>query len=433
MKANYFPQLVYGLFICLTACVSSDPSPGNNSSFVKFFGGAANNQAFALAETPDGGFVVVGSSDTLVQGVLRSSRMFIAKTDVDGNRVWQYPSLETSDTLFQPAEGTIEEARDVIINNRGNILVLGFKANLVEGGEFREVKFTLNELDQDGGCVRCGLEFDSLDLRVEGDFFLNQSAENGDILMLANTRREDSLSGDNTNSDIYFVKTTADYELITQNVLGLENQDDPAGRIIFSGTDFLWCGTAQRPTSSAMRISRLNQFGGIRWDFLYGNADLGENDLIDQTGIDIQPDSTGGQDGFIAVGTSNEGGGQNIFVQRILDNGEVRETGQIINLEGSQTVRSIAPTQDGGFILTGSNSLEGGNESDVLLLKLNPDLSVAEGFPKIFGVNDADRTDEGMLVRQSSLDQGFLIVATIDFRNNQIIGVFKTDASGNLQ
>ncbi|NJO01022.1 MAG: hypothetical protein HC880_04395 [Bacteroidia bacterium] len=391
-KIIYLILYLYAIW-AFPAC-QSDVNPDDSGLFIKFLGGARNETAYALAETADGGFVVVGTSESFDQ----NHQVYVAKVDRLGNRQWQQSWGDSS---------RVQGGRDILVLDNGHLLVLGFTAPEASP---EQGQFLLLELSADGQVFTDGKIVGDTLLRAQADMYLSKGQDNS-FYLIGNTLRESRAP----TSDMYVVKITdlATHQIAFARSYGLINRDDQVGSILVDSLtqDIFWCGTSNRNTTlSDMRIVRADVFGNLRWDFA-----IGENNNSTETGADIQvcPDNSG----MIAVGTVDHDNEQDVLLVKIDRNGEVlwrRELGGPEDQEG----RSVAPTADGGYIITGSTvtvaetPLGLTSTPDILLMKVN-----ALGEPEwtqSFGYRNGP--DVGQLVKQSGQDQGYILVGTVWFK-----------------
>ena len=73
-----------------------------NQIWAQTFGGATDDFGRAAEETHDGGFVVVGYSNSFGNGV----EAYLVRTDAEGNKVWQYTYGEDSDDFGNSVDQT---------------------------------------------------------------------------------------------------------------------------------------------------------------------------------------------------------------------------------------------------------------------------------------------------------------------------------------
>lgn len=412
-----------GLILTMLSCEGT-LNPDTSGQFIKFFGGALDETAFAIKQNTAGEFVMVGNSLSFGQ----NQRIFIAKADQNGNKIWQktFSNQEVAAQLMSNEPDTLAQSgRDIEILPNGNILVLGNIRSIRP--DFANLSLlTLLELSPDGALINSQI-FTTTLLRDSDSFYLNRLSDDG-FMMIANTVREQNF----TTSDMYLHKLDASKNTVYERIYGLLNRNDQIGSLTENTTtDLIWCGISNRKINPAggffsdMRITKADASGNLQWDFA-----IGENDNFSQTGRDVV--TLANDEGFVVVGSTNQNGTEDILLVKTTLNGQVQwqqiiggPAGQVGG-DGNQKGQSVKQTEDGGFIITGTTT-QGTNE-DVYLVKTN-----AEGvvqWQKRYG--SLDRNDSGQMVIQSSADQGYLIIAKIRFENNDVIGIIKTDSEGNL-
>lgn len=395
---------IFLLFLFLIQSCNPTLEPDTSGNFIKFLGTAYNQKAYAMDSTADGGFVIVGSRDSL--GLKRT--IFAAKIDQFGNRVWE--------SVFSSPDATSQEGRDLIVLENGNILILGFQA-LNTTTDPLDCRLLLLELDADGKQISQGL-FGSEPMRTDGDFYLVESKNN--FLLLANTFE----FNEDDNSNMYLVKLSNTKNLIFERPYGLIDRDDPTGSIIDLDGDLVWCGTSKRDAgASDLRIIRASEFGNLKFDFNFI-----ENDGESQSGVEVQ--RIGNTKDLVAIGTdSSTANNSDIFLIRTDEFGQAAtgwENGIKTDLGANEVGMSVAPTSDGGFILTGSSATEKGKEQ-IFLIKLAADGS--EEWQQFFGQENGSK---GQIVRQTQ-DGGYIVLATVKFGVNTVLGLIKTNAQGVVE
>jgi hypothetical protein len=108
----------------------------------------------------------------------------------------------------------------------------------------------------------------------------------------------------------------------------------------------------------------------------------------------------------------------------LLKDGSLRWEQVLQKTRSSEEASSIATTNDGGYIITGSITLAG--NQDIYLLKT--DKRGNELWSKNFGGQYADT---GTKVKQTR-DGGYMVFGTIYFETNPMLCLIKTDATGEL-
>ncbi len=408
--------------LCLSACQSS-VNPDESGRFIKLFGGAFDDKGFAVKKNSTGDFFLVGTNRIAGD----RDKIFVAKTDKNGNRIWEktFDNQQIINSSQNP-DSLLQSGRDIELLDNGNLLVLGsVRSNRVEFADFSRI--ILLELNPEGELIE-GKLFTTVFARNSEALDL-QLLEDGGAMILANTRIEATA----LTSDMYLLRLDANKEIVFERTYGLLSRNDQIGNITEAANeDFVWTGISNRKKDpndadnffSDMRLTKANQDGNLLWDFA-----IGENDNFIQSGAAVI--ALPNDEGFVAVGTSSAQGTEDILLVKTNVSGQVQwerlingPDGQVGG-DGAQRGLSVANTEEGGFIITGSTTQ--GNNQDIYLVKTNAEGMVE--WKKQFG--SIDKADVGNEVLQA-IDGGYLIIATILFENNTVMGLLKTDAQGNI-
>ena len=144
-------------------------------------------------------------------------------------------------------------------------------------------------------------------------------------------------------------------------------------------------------------VMKINSDGTIAWEKTYGGA------AVDHA-LSVQQTTDGG---YIVAGDtqSSGGGGSDAWVLKLNSRGRV--TWQMTyGGSASDSVSSIEQTSDGGYIVAGTTASSGAGNSDIWILKLNSDGTVA--WQNTYG--DA-RWDSASSIEQTS-DGGYIVAGT---------------------
>ena len=102
------PFFIVCLSFLLTSCLSEKGvNPGKASTFIRYYSGGYNDNAVAFEETPDKGFIILGTVVNVISADQPSQyRIKLIKTDEFGNPLWQkiYPDFSNK-TLNYRARG----------------------------------------------------------------------------------------------------------------------------------------------------------------------------------------------------------------------------------------------------------------------------------------------------------------------------------------
>jgi hypothetical protein len=370
-------------------------SPAQSTTFIKLFGGFDTEKAYAVEQTADGGYLCLGSTNSSGNGGLD---MYLIKTDKGGNTVWEKTIGQTLD----------DEGKALQVLADGSFVCLGDYTREDGSTDLYLVKLSSS------GDILWTNTFGRAD-RNEKAFDLKITAA-GDLLLIGNS------SGRTGITDMYLVKTDAGGQLKWQKSYGLTGlHDDIAAVEETPEGNLLWCGTEFRERTghmaSDMRLILTNPEGDILWDKTFGteNPDRGADILLKHSG-------------YIGLGTTrySQEAETDIYLISLFQSGAVRWEQTIVKPKSSEEARSIAATNDGGYIITGSTSAAGTGNQDILLLKT--DERGNKLWSKSFG---GQFPDTGNQVKQTA-DGGYIIFGTIYFETNSMLCLVKTTAEGEL-
>ena len=404
MKNNFC--LVFGLLLVTKLTVAQ---PG---FFLKSLGptnfSGSNDNANAIRQTPDGGYIVCGSTQSYGAG---SIDVYLAKYDANA-------ALQWSKTYGTP---NYEAGYHVIITVDSGYLVSG---GLLDTGQTTT---------------------DMLLFKTDASGVVQWSKQYGGIM----SEQASSLEGIQQTSDMGYIMTgtTNGYDAIISNNIALvktDSQGDTLWTKVYTAPGFDQALAVQQTFDGGYIIcGRTNEFGAgqldalliktdstgvIEWTKAYGGAEGEEAMCVKQT-----PDS-----GFILTGATYSFviGYADIYVIKTNSNGDVqwsRSYGEI----GLEASYSICTTIDGGYAITGftesyispaSHSTRGDDSSNVVLLKID-----SAGLIQWSHLYGGLLLDEAYCVTQTS-DTGYVIAATTrsfgsDSTDNGLI--IHTDKNGN--
>lgn len=423
-------KLAYSLliFLAVAGCTLKDPQPNTSGEFIKFFGNAQNDVAKGMIPV-SGGFLVVGST----KSYSGNEQAFVVKTDGNGNKIWQYAygidsTSKTSTTL--DADSSVTVARSALELESGNFLVLGEgKSTKPSRAGIDTTNFMLYEISPDGDLV--SVKTYATSSKFDQGYYL--SAVNGGYLMIGTTD-----DGSTTGGNLKAIKiNTARDSVLFERTEGITNAPDNFGNIIEVATDdidgtimndFLWAGTSSRDvTDTDMRVIRLNDIGGIRWEENYTKLDQ-----IKQTGSEIIKLS--GKSEFAIVGSTapnSDTTKQDVFVVKIDVKGAVQGTPIIVDIPNQQKGVSIKETSDGGFIIAGNTdagTITPSTASKAFLLKVAPDGT--QEWMQEFGDVGIDENEFNTAQFVHIVDGGYLLLGTFSFSGTKVLGFIRTDSQG---
>jgi hypothetical protein len=296
----------------------------------KTYGGAAEDQCHDIAETQDGGFILVGAT-----GISPAALdVLLVKTDGQGNEQWQETYGGQGEDL----------GRSVVATGDGGYLVAGDSSSFGSGGTgvyiFKtdaqgalQWESTFGGGDDhgfaaaatpDGGCVVGGYsgdgatfpEFDAYLVKIDaaGNLLWERSFDSGiddrchDLLVLPSG---DIVMAGISRSDMSLWKTDDRGILQWQHTYGMGTSDvcsslDAAadGGFVLGGLTYFYSGGAYE-----MYAVKTDAQGGLEWETTAGGPDWDWCDSIRQTG----------DGGYILAGTTRSfgAGGYDFFAVRL--------------------------------------------------------------------------------------------------------------------
>jgi len=312
----------------------------------KTFGSTGNETAHDVQHTPDGGFILVGSSDSY--GNNGRKDVLIVKTDLDGEVLWSNTDFgitvadDVGYSIRQtPDGGYIIGANQMIYEGSmpymirtdafGNELwrapfispdtIQGRAVTLTPDGGFAQVGFTQHHTtDRYGNSI------------IEEDVFIYKADSNGYI------QWSTSHGGPQPDRalDIHAVADGSLYILGTSYSFGANNSD------------------------SQIYLLKTNSTGQEIWTLTYGQEFANQ-------GHAFAPTTDGG---FIITGWTNElkASGDDAFLLKVNASG-AQQWMKVFEIDGPQQGLDVSETAEGGYLLTGQDQSDEFSDRNVLVIK----------------------------------------------------------------
>jgi hypothetical protein len=363
------------------------------ASFLATLGGSGYEEGNSVRQTSDGGYIVVGSTESYGAG---RSDVWLVKTDAFGNKVWDK-------TFGGPLE---EEGYSVRQTSDGGYVITGYTASY--GAGWRDIWLVKTDAygneswDRTFGDTLSNVGR-SVEQTSDGGYIIAGATSSGhagsDNVPLVKTdsmgiRMWDTTFGGVKYAAGYSVGQTADGGYVVTGVTW--PHANGAGDIWLAKTDAsgneVWTRT----------------FGGARYDY----------------GYSVQQTSDGGY--IVAGATDSYGAGYDDLWLVKTDASGSRVWDKVLGGMNPDVGNSVQQTSDGGYIVVGYTWSQGANY-DAWLVKT--DVSGNEVWSRTYGGSDPDY---GNSVQQTS-DGGYIIAGSIySLRTGgPDVWLIKTDAEGN--
>ena len=308
-----------------------------NTIWSRTYGGSGKDNGWAVRQTNDGGFIVVGFTDSFGAGNLD---VYVIKTDSEGHAIW---------TKTYGGSGE-EYGWDIRLTIDNGFIIAAQTDSFGEG----EIDAYLIKIDSNGNEIWSNtFGGDKVD-RV----FSVQEAVDGSFSAAGISYSYDSV-GPN-DRDGYFLKTDAKGNQLWYKTYGEDDYDVYHSISLTKDGGYFITGYGESHAIYGSRdayLVKTNSSGEIEWTQVIGTE--GEERGI--KGIETKDGN------YVAVGFCREN--FDLYLIKANNKGKVLWTksfGEKNELEFGYTVRE---TRDGGLIITGHNEDPQKGESSILLIK----------------------------------------------------------------
>ena len=365
----------------------------SQTTFQKTFGGSGDDYAFPVIQSADKGFVLAGYTDSYGAG---SNDFYVIKTDSLGNAIWTktyggtrddeaYAVKQTTDggyiiAGYSKSFGSINYDSYLIkINANGDTLW-----TKTYGGTKDEYTNSLQQTT-DGGFILAGYTTTFVTGTDSGNIYLIKTDA------LGNLKWTKSFGGAVAISDGYSIQQTTDKGYIITgytNSFGEPNGDafliktDSIGNMAWTKTygslgvdwgnsvqqtsdgGYIIAGSSSFDTTNLIDVYliKTNTNGDTLWTKTYGSTGYDFGQAIEQT-ID---------GGYIITGYTNSygAGNYNVYLIKADANGNAIWSSAIGNT-GDDEGNSVHQTTDGGYVISGISNSFGAGDYDMYLIKVD--------------------------------------------------------------
>ncbi len=326
----------------------------------KSLGGSNGDEAYAIQQTVDGGFIVAGSTnsdDGDVVGFNGSYDAWVVKLNTIGNIEWQKSlggsSVDGANSVQQTQDGGFIVAGSAhsndgdVSNNNGNVDAWVVKLNTIGNIEWQKAL---------GGS---GVEYANS----------VQPTQDGGYIVAGYTNSNDgNVSGNHGSNDFWVVKLDNIGNILWQNALGGSFNDRAlsiqetldAGYIVAGYSNSIDGDVTGNHGFNDYWIVKLNNLGNLQWQKSLGGSAADVANSIQQTldGGYIVSGYSASNDGDL---TTNQGG-LDYWVIKLDNIGDI-EWQKSLGGSLPDNSKSVQQTPDGGYLVIGNSSSNDGDVS----------------------------------------------------------------------
>jgi hypothetical protein len=309
----------------------------------RIFGGSRNDIGYSVQQTTDGGYILVGSTESFGAG---GSDLWLIKTDASGNEAWN--------KTFGGAR--YDWGHSVQQTNDGGYIMTGTMYS-----------YNSSHLSQMVWLMKTDANGDLVWSRIFGgprnDWGNSvQQTSDGGYIVVGATRSY----GQGGNSAVWLIKTDANGDEAWERAFN--GPDDTVGYSVQQTSDGGYIVAGSRVPYGGLIgeiwLIKTNANGNRVWDKTFGGS--GED-----VGKSVQQTNDGG---YIMAGNlgSQSGGIQYIRLIKTDANGN-KVWDKSFGESGWNEGKSVQQTNDGGYIVTGSTASYSARNSALWLIKTDPD------------------------------------------------------------
>ena len=412
----YFRQIyifILAVSIFSTGCEKLITDPGDSTREVQsdeglnYWGGSYNDEGHAVAHTDDGGYAIAGtqySTDTQFDlslvtfnsSLVEQKKNVLDFVDSSGDSFSNY-----ANDILQNDDGGYIIVGSTFNGTDMDVLVIKFDPNLdtlwtaTIGGVvgYHDYGNSIEIMAGNSGYLVCGTSYDGTN--SDFDARLWTISNDGQTIISKYTGDGSNESHDYCN----YAQQTSDggYIMITTNMtIATSTQTTNVIKLVAAGT-----ADANFGTAGTLSITACDE--GIYVQQLYDGS-------------------------YIIVGNTETGTGQqsNVYINTITSIGGA---GTAVTMGGAYNdeVTCVRQTEDGGFIFTGSKYVQS-SMYDVWIVKLNAALSTEWDYT--YG---GDKNDHGQSIAQTD-DGGYVITgSTMSYGNQSEIMLLKLNNLGVVE
>ena len=386
------------VFLASMAMAFSEAAAAPPVEWERTFGGASGDTGYCVRPTPDGGYVVVGHTDSFSSTAPLGANAYLIKLDNDGHEQWANVLGESTEL------GAIVTGRSVVQTPDGGYIIAGMSMDPHAGYDVCLIRADVggNQLWQrlygldpgepymemgesiapttDGGFVIAGHGQPPTTASMQ--VYLVKTNSSGTLQWLRHFGGADNDEGycvrqtsdggyivagltgsfGAGNDDLYLIKTDSSGTLQWETTFGGSIQD--RGRSVLQTPDggYLVAGMTNSINWPAIEVYlvKTDSSGTLQWQKTFAGG---------RDAYCIQPTSDGG---YIVAGFAYVSGhGDDVYLLKT-DSDGVKEWETTVGGTADDRAYCVVQTPDGGFLVVGQTQSFGAGSVDVYLVKLAP-------------------------------------------------------------
>ena len=417
MGKSYYIKLYFFIAFTFLFCCESDDSITTNQIVsiheISTLGGTKNESGQSVVATIDGGFAVLGHSQSMDGDLLNKSNIsydfWLIKYNFNGEQEWQKVYGGSSD----------DRGYDIILSNDNNMVIFG-SSKSADGDVSSNAgsnDFWIAKISNSGAIIwEKSLGYNGSD----NGYSVIQTIDNGYLLLgVLDVTASDGEGNNRISSyrhaggDYWAVKLDSNGILEWSRYFGGNFTDTSYAACQTQGGDYIIIGSSDSNDIDISNnkgtydfwIIKISSEGNLIWEKSYGGSEIDE-------ALDITPTTDGN---FIVCGNtrsnnidvSSNNGAADIWILKITPNGEIL-WGKTYGGNSFEAAKSVHQTTDNGFIIAGNsrsdnNDLTKNNgQNDGWIFKINQD-GILQWQTSIGGSNidllmDSTQLQDGSIV-----------------------------------
>lgn len=388
--------------------VDTEKSP----TFVRYINGGNSDEAVQVAQTTDGGFVIL--ANTTINSSSTFSKIKLVKVDEFGNLLW---------TRLFPEFGEDTDAENIRINRRGASFIITESGGYAIAGQDIQASGKSNlfvMVTNSEGIIQQQKSFNTAN-STSGRAITTTAT--GNFLVLAD------VPGMAENIAL-FELSQSDLNQVWTRSYG-DGESTLANKLFFDqGSRITWAGSVTLNSTTKIRMVQVP----VNSSLTLTAAPIGLPGVEEQ-GRDICRFGFG----YAVVGSTtlksdNSIGDRDVYYQLFTANGlpianAARSFPDENNVGVNEVGNAICSTFDGGLFLLGTSSPEGDQGSEFYMVKIDAFGNIQPGWPKTYGSRFDDR---GVSAIQAA-DRSLIVLGTTNLGGRGTIMLMKMDRNGNIQ